>query len=244
MGGTVAGCPSLITGVTGAGNRSGFSPITGDSVDNEVVNTVTPANTSTSTTLAARAITTPGIPTISPSPRLAHRRAPEAYPDCGAGTDTSSSPCFGPSTGATGSMVRAAGRGFELATGWKRSPAGRVRIEGLGQLTETRSPWLIPADRADPCLGGPRPAGDWCEFTAAITSLQVTGTVGHLAHGVPLATLCARLITLFTRRSLSQPVLLPTAVIKGHWALSGRVAAPTESPGSGHTRRLPRGHCL
>ncbi|MDQ4010923.1 MAG: hypothetical protein M3228_09555 [Actinomycetota bacterium] len=31
-------------------------------------------------------------------------------------------------------------------------------------------------------------------------------------------------------------------MIKGHWALLGRVAAPTESPCSGHTDNGRRGH--
>ncbi|MGH3785016.1 MAG: hypothetical protein ACRDRG_00330 [Pseudonocardiaceae bacterium] len=86
-------------------------------MDNEVVNTVTPANTSTSAALATRAITVPGTPHTSPSPRPTHRRAPEAHRDCGVGADTSSPSCCGPSTGATGLTVRAAGCGFELVTG-------------------------------------------------------------------------------------------------------------------------------
>jgi hypothetical protein len=90
MGATVTGCSSLTAGITAAGNRPGVSPVTGSSVDDEVVNMVIPPMTSTSAALAARATTAPGVPTTSPAPRLAHRRAPRAYPDGRAGAESSS----------------------------------------------------------------------------------------------------------------------------------------------------------
>jgi hypothetical protein len=125
MGATVTGCSSLIAGIAGAGNRPRASLVTADSMDDEVVDMVIPANTATSAALATRAISVPRIPTTSPAPRPAHRRAPGAYPDCGAGAERSSLSCASPVTGMIGWSVRAAAGGCELVTpiGYCRYPA-------------------------------------------------------------------------------------------------------------------------
>jgi hypothetical protein len=62
--------------------------------------------------------------------------------------------------GVTGWSVMAAVGGSELVTGWKRSPACRVRgrVGKVDQLVETRSP-----------VRKSGPAGDWFGFTAVIT---------------------------------------------------------------------------
>lgn len=169
MGATVTGCSSLIAGITGAGNRPGASPVTGNSVDDEVVNMVIPPTTSTSAALATRASAAPGVPTTSPAPRLTHLRAPRAYPDCRAGAESSSPPWFSPFIGVTGWSAMAATGGAELVTGWKRSATWRARggVEGFEQLTKTRSLTLTSVHRADPCGARPETPDDWVVFTAA-----------------------------------------------------------------------------
>lgn len=150
-GGTATRCSSLITGVTGAANRPGVSPATGNSVDDEVVNMVIPATTSTSAALATRAITAPGIPRISPVVRSAHRRVPGAYPDCVMAPSSSSS-WLSPSMGMTGWSVTVAAMGSVLVTGWKRSTICRVGggVAGSEQLTKMGSPPLDSVLRAGP----------------------------------------------------------------------------------------------
>ncbi|HEX8932937.1 MAG TPA: hypothetical protein VF788_01800 [Pseudonocardiaceae bacterium] len=71
-------------------------------MDDEVVNMVIPATTSTSAALAARAITAPCVPGTSSAPRLTHRRAAEAYPDRDAGAESDSPSWLYPLMGAAG----------------------------------------------------------------------------------------------------------------------------------------------
>jgi hypothetical protein len=178
-GGTATRCSSLITGVTGAANRPGVGPATGDSVDDEVVNMVIPATTSTSAALATRPITAPGVPRTSAVPRSAHRRAPRAYPDCGVAASSSPS-WLSPSMGMTGWSVTVAAGGSELVTGWKRSTTCRVCgwVGGFERLTKMGSPSLDSVLGAGPCRAGPGPTGDWFGFTAAITSLAGSPATG------------------------------------------------------------------
>jgi hypothetical protein len=158
------------------------------------VDIVIPATTSTSAALATRAITAPGVPANRPGRRSAHRRAPEADPDCGAGAATGSPSWLRPlSSGVTGWPAMAAAGGSELVTGRKRSPTCRVR----GWVDPLKS-----VHRPDPCRAGPGPPGNWCGFTAAHLPC------GFIGHRRPSATLRAQPITLLTRRSLSRPVPL------------------------------------
>lgn len=171
MGATVTGCPPLTTGVAGAGNRPGVASATGDSVDDDVLNMVIPATTSTSTALATNASTAPDVPTASPAARLAHRRAGGTNPDGGVGAESGSPACVGSLIGVTGCSVLAVDDGMafdngmageggsELMIGWKRSPARRVRgrVGKVDQLVDTRS----PARKSGP-------AGDWLGLTAVI----------------------------------------------------------------------------
>src|SRR2546421_3964059 len=155
---------------------------------------VIPPTTSTRAALATKAITAPCVPTTSPAARPTHRRAPKAYPDCGAGAAGSSPPWLSPLIGVIGvasRSVTAAAGGCELVTGWKRSPACRVRgrVEGL-ELTKTRSPLLESVQRADTCRAGPGPPDGWLGFTAAYPPCRFTG------YRRPSATLRARPITL------------------------------------------------
>src|SRR5436309_2065425 len=152
MGEAVTGCSALTAGTAEAGNRPGAGPATADSVCDEVADMVIPPTTSTRAALPTKAITAPCVPTTSPAARPTHRRAPKAYPDCGAGAAGSSPPWLSPLIGVIGvasRSVTAAAGGCELVTGWKRSPACRVRgrVEGL-ELTKTRSPWLESVQRA------------------------------------------------------------------------------------------------
>ena len=177
MGATVTGCPPLTTGVAGAGNRPGVASATGDAVDDDVLNMVIPATTSTSTALATNASTAPDVPTVSAAARLAHRRAGGTNPDSGVGAESGSPACVGSLIGVTGCSVPAVDNGMagegaiagegamageggsELVIGWKRSPARRVRgrVGKVDQLVDTRS----PARKSGP-------AGDWFGLTAVI----------------------------------------------------------------------------
>jgi hypothetical protein len=200
MGATVTGCSSLIAGIAGAGNRPRASLATAGSMDDEVVDMVIPANTATSAALATRAISVPRIPTTSLAPRPAHRRAPGACPDCGAGAERSSPSCASPVMGMIGWSVRAAAGGCELVTGWKRSLTCRVRGEvgGFEQLTKTRSRALKSVHGADPCRTGPGPSAHWFGITAFLTSLAGPPATG--AH--QLLSVSGRLRYSHTHRSV------------------------------------------
>lgn len=78
---------------------------------------VIPAITSTSAALPTRPITAPGVPTISPAPRLTHRRNTEADSDRGAEAESNSPSWLRPLRDVIGWSVRVAAGGCELATG-------------------------------------------------------------------------------------------------------------------------------
>lgn len=174
MGATVPGSSLLIAGGAGTANRPGAGSTAADSAGDEVVDMVMPATTSTSAELATRAIAAPGVPTTSPVPRLAHRRAREGNTDRGTGAARGSPSWLSPLRGVTGWSVMAAVGGSEPVTGRKRSPACRVRgrVERIGELAKTRSPSLKSVHRLGPCRAGPVPPDDGFGFTGAEPPLQ------------------------------------------------------------------------